>query len=247
MTSLYQLFLANLKIIYRDKTALFWNIAIPVVIYSALSVIPIKRLTGNIVYKDFVLPGMIAYVIMQGGIYSLAYWMVDLRTRGVIKRFLVTPIKIPFLVLGALGSRMAVMLVQILILSFVGIIIFHTTFAGNYISIVLLSLLGGGIFLSIGLLISNFAGSYQSASPITAAVGLPLTFLGNIFIPTSLFPSSIQTLSKFLPVTYLADGLRQAYLYPFNLQILGKDLIILFLWFIVILVITISVFRLQED
>jgi len=247
MAATYQLFLANLKILYRDRTALFWNLIIPVIIYSALSVIPIKRLTGNIVYKDFVLPGMITYVIMQGGIYSLAYWMVDLRTRGVIKRFLVTPITIPALVLGALASRLAVMLVQIALLTLIGVFIFHATFSSNYISTIILILLGGGIFLNIGLLISNFASSYQSASPITAAIGLPLTFLGNIFIPTSLFPHSIQIVSGFLPITYLADGLRQAYLYPFDFSKIGFDMLILLVWFVVLLLFTFSVFRLQED
>src|ERR1700734_557133 len=98
MSSFYQLFVSNLKILLRDKTALFWNIVIPLIIYSALSVIPARRLTGDVAYKNFVLPGMAAYVIMQGGIYSLAYWMVDLRARGAIKRFLVTPIKMPVLI-----------------------------------------------------------------------------------------------------------------------------------------------------
>jgi hypothetical protein len=29
---------------------------------------------------------------MQGGIYGLAYWMVDLKARGVLKRFTVAPV-----------------------------------------------------------------------------------------------------------------------------------------------------------
>jgi len=246
MSSFIQLFLVNIKIIYRDKSALFWNIAIPVLIYSALSVIPIRRLTGDVVYKDFVLPGMVTYVIMQGGIYSLAYWMVDLQSRGAIKRFLVTPIKIPILVLSLLASRIAVMLVQIIILTAVGVLIFHTPFSGNILSILLFTVVGGGIFLLIGLLISNFASSYQSASPITAAVGLPLTFLGNLFIPLTLFPHSIQIVSEFLPISYLANGMRQAYLYQFNIATLGKDFLIILAWFFAILILTISVFRLKE-
>ena len=247
MNSFYQLFLSNLKIIYRDKSALFWNVAIPVIIYSALSVIPIRRLTGNIVYKDFLLPGMIAYVIMQGGIYSLAYWMVDLRARGALKRFLATPINIPMLILGLLASRVVIMLLQIIILTFVGVIIFNATFTGNFISILLLSMVGGGVFLLIGLLISNFASSYQTASPITAAIGLPLTFLVNIFLPITLFPSGIQIISKLLPVTYLATGLRQAYLYPFSFPVIGENFIILLAWFLAILGITIFVFKLSEE
>lgn len=247
MQSFIQLFLVNIKILYRDRGGLFWNIVIPLVVYSSLSVIPLRRLTGNMPYKDFLLPGMAAYVLMQGGIYSLAYWMVDLRSMGVIKKLTSTPIKTPILLLSLIASRLTVMIIQIILLTALGTIIFQAPFSQNYFSIFLITVIGGGIFLLIGLLISNFANSYQTAAPLTAALGLPFTFLGNIFVPITLFPQSVQTFSKFLPIRYLADGFRQAYLYPFNLINIGSDILILIVWLIFIFGLTVSVFKLQED
>jgi ABC-2 type transport system permease protein len=247
MNSFKQLFLANLKIVYRNTSGIFWTIIMPTFIYIALSVLPIsKESDAGIKYSDFVLPGIIAMTIMQGGIYGLAYWMVDLKARGVIKRFLVTPLKEWQLALSVVASRTVVTFAQVIVLTLIGIIIFHARFVGNFISILILTTLGAAIFLLLGLLISNFAKSYETAAPITSAIGLTLTFLGNIFYPIEQLPHTLKIVAEILPITYLADGLRQAYLYPFNFSIIGKDVLILAIWLVIILAATLSVFRLKE-
>jgi len=247
MRPFYQLFLANLKIVYRNRGGLFWSIIVPVGLYIALAALPIPNVSKTLNYKNFALPGVITYVIMQSGIYTLAYWMVDLRSRGVIKRFLVTPLKKSQLIVSLIAARLTVTLVQIVIISLIGIAFFHADFHGNIVSIFFISALGGAIFLLIGLLISNVAGSYETAAPLTAAIGMPFAFLGNLFVPIAILPKIFQIISACLPISYLASGLRQAYLYPFDFYQISKFVIALFLWFVAILILTISVFRLKED
>ncbi len=247
MNSFKQLFLANLKLVYRNTSGIFWTILMPAGIYAALSVLPIgKGISPESRYSNYVLPGIIAMTIMQSGIYGLAYWMVDLKARGVIKRFLVTPLKIWQMVLSLIAARLIVIIIQVIVLTGLGIFAFHTLFFGNFFSVLILVLLGGGIFLLLGLLVSNFANSYEVAAPITSAIGLPLTFLGNIFYPVDVLPHTLQVFAKILPITYLADGLRHTYLYPFDFAIVSKDILILALWLAGMLIVTISVFRLKE-
>ena len=246
MQSFYQLFLTHLRIVYRDRSGLFWTIAVPVGLYIALAVLPIPNIAGALSYKNFALPGVIAYVVMQSGIYTLAYWMVDLRTRGVIKRFLVTPIKTGELIMSLLAARITVVILQAIMITLIGTLFFHATFSGNIISSLAIILLGGGIFLLIGLLISNYASSYQAAAPITAAIGMPFAFLGNLFFPIDLLPKAFQIIAKILPVTYLADGLRQAYLYPYNFTKILPSLLVLAAWLIVLLLFTVRVFKIRE-
>lgn len=248
MNSFIELFKANLKIVYRNRSGIFWTILMPGFIYVALSVLPIgKGQSGALRYSDYVLPGILAMTIMQGGIYGLAYWMVDLRSRGVIKRFLATPLKQWQLALSLVASRTIVIFVQMIVLTLIGVIFFHAKFAGNFFSVIILTLLGSAIFLLLGLLISNFSNSYETAAPITSAIGLPLTFLGNIFFPIDGLPRALKIFAEILPITYLADGFRQAYLYTFDFAKIGKDILILSVWLVVILAVTISVFRLKED
>ncbi len=185
-------------------------------------------------------------VVMQGGIYGLAYWMVDLKARGVLKRFMVTPINKTELILSVVAARVIVMYVQVIILTFLGVLLFKATFAGNVLATLVLVMLGGAVFLLFGLLISSVADTYDAAAPITTAIGLPLTFLGNIFYPVDGLPHILQVIAKLLPITYLADGLRAVYLHPFSFALVGKDLLILSVWVAVMLTVTIWRFRLQE-
>ncbi|MBL8031063.1 MAG: ABC transporter permease [Candidatus Doudnabacteria bacterium] len=245
--SFIELLKANLKIVYRDAGGLFWTIALPVVIYCALSLLPINRFFQlGFSYSHFVLPGIIAYVIMQGGIYGLGYWMVDMRAQGVIKRFLVTPLKQWELALAVVVSRLVVMLAQVALLTVIGVIFFRAPFYWNIISIFVITVLGGGIFLMLGLLISTMAGSYQSAAPITAGIGLPLTFLGNMFFPITALPIAVQWVAKVLPITHVAQGLRAAYSAPFSFAAIQTPLLVLLVWLIIMLGLTVWRFRLKE-
>lgn len=246
-SSFYQLFLMNLRLVYRNRTGLFFTIIMPSTIYVALSVLPIGSsfgAGGN--YSQYVLPGIIAMTIMQGGIYGLAYWMIDLKSRGVIKRFLVTPLKQGELIISVLASRILVSIGQAVFLTLVGIILFNVSVSLNALFALILIILGSGIFLLVGLLISMFADTYEAAAPITAAVGLPLTFLGNIFFPVDSLPSVLRYVGEILPITYLADGVRSVFLSQGIPKAVWTDIAILAVWFVVILGLTLWKFRLKE-
>ncbi|QQS22937.1 ABC transporter permease [bacterium] len=246
-SSLYQLFLMNSRMLYRNWTGLFFTLVMPVVIYVALSVLPIGDLVGaRVSYSQFVLPGIIAMTIMQGGIYSLAYWMIDLKSRNVIKRFLVTPLKTFELIASVLLSRVLVAMAQVLFLSVIGWIFFGATVGSSLWFALGFAALGAPIFLLIGLLISTFADSYEAAAPVTAAIGMPLLFLGNIFYPIEVLPRVFQLIAKLLPTTYLADGIRSVYLNTGTWGDWGHNALILIIWLVVMVVLCGWFFRLKE-
>src|SRR3989344_2414712 len=234
MQSFTQLFIANLKIIYRNKAQLFWNAVMPAGLYIALSILPLPKMV-DIPYRDYVLPGMIAYVIMTNGIYGLAYWMAEMRSKNVIKRFLVTPIKVRDLALSLVASRLVIMFFQVALLTLIGMVFFKAPFAGNFLSVILLTCLGGSIFLLVGLLIANYSSSYETATPITTAVGLPMAFLGNVFFPTDALPTALKFISRILPISFLSDGLRHSYLFAFDFSKISSDLLALAIWFVILL------------
>lgn len=250
MTSSFnQLFLMNLRLVYRNVTGIFFTIVMPAIIYVALSVLPIGAAFGGgntASYSQYVLPGIIAMTIMQGGIYGLAYWMIDLKARGVIKRFLVTPLKQSEMIISVLASRIIIAIGQAVFLTLVGMIFFHVRIFPSALFALVLTVLGAGIFLLLGLLISMFADTYEAAAPITTVVGLPLTFLGNIFFPVDSLPAVLKYVGEVLPITYLADGIRTVFLTSHVPKSVWMDTGILLAWFIVILAITLWKFRLKE-
>lgn len=244
----FQLLLMNTRLLYRNRTGLFFTLVMPVIIYIALSVLPIGKFVGSSInYSSYVLPGIIAMTIMQGGIYGLAYWFIDLKTRNVIKRFLVTPLKPRDLVASVLLSRVVVALLQVLFLSLVGWLFFDAHIGSSIWFALGFAALGSPVFLLIGLLISTFADSYEAAAPITAAIGLPLTFLGNIFYPVDVLPKAFQQIAKVLPTGYLADGIRSVYLNSGTWGDWGMDALALLIWLAAMSVLAAIFFRLRDD
>jgi len=244
--SFWHLVKVNIFVVLRNRTGLFWTLVMPSLIYVGLSVLPIKDLLGAGEYSSYLLPGVLALTIMQSGIYTLAYWTIDLRSRGVIKRLNVAPIKKTELVLSLLVSRSFVMVLQAMLLSAIGIIFFDAQLNGSVFWILALVFLGGFVFLPLGLLISSFADTYEAAAPVTAAVGLPFTFLGSVFFPVEALPEQLELIGHYLPITYLADALRMVYLGDPTLSDLWWNLVWLVIWICVISALAIWRFRLEE-
>jgi ABC-2 type transport system permease protein len=182
---------------------------------------------------------------MQTGIFTLAYWLIDMRERGVIKRFMVTPLSTWELIGSLVCSRLLLMLVQVVVLVFIGTTYFGAIAHGNYLNIAVTSLLGGMVFLNIGFLISNFARNYEEASPITTAVNLTFTLLGNVFVPAAVFPLFLQKFSEFLPITYLAVGLRENFT-SVRAGASVDDMLGLLVWMVVLVCVNVWMFNAQR-
>jgi ABC-2 type transport system permease protein len=246
MLPFWEFFTINLKLIYRNFSGVFWTVLVPVAIYCALSVLPLQSITGvSIPYSDYLLPGLIAMVVMQGGIYTLAYAVIEFRARGVMKRFAVTPVTRWQFVLSLMVARLTIVVAQVIVLTLVGLLVFNAEFSWPILTILALVILGGAIFLLLGLVISTFAKSYEAAAPITSAIGLPLTFLGDIFYPIEKLPGALQEVSKVLPITYMADGLRQAYLDNAGFVDLGLHWAVLVAWLAALFALVMWRFRLD--
>lgn len=246
--SFLQLFLTNLRLLYRNWRGVFFNIFLPVVLYVAIGKIGGKAPgLATVSYSDYLLPGIIAMTIMQTGIFSLAYWLVDLKSRGVIKRFLVTPMSTIELVSSLILSRLVLMTVQITILALIGRYYFHTALNGSIVAVILLMVLGGATFLGIGFLVSSVAKTYDDAAPITTILNLIFTVLGNIFFPTKSLPHIFNQIGDRLPVTYLAEGMRNNFVQHQTFWQSWPDFLGLLIWLVIILGVTAYTFKLKQD
>jgi ABC-2 type transport system permease protein len=247
-SSFFQLLVMNFRLLYRNRTGLFFTLAMPVIMYVALSILPIGDFIGSeINYSDYVLPGIIAMTIMQGGIYGLAYWFIDLKSRNVIKRFLVTPLRPRDLIGSVLLSRTVVAMIQVVLLTAIGWLFFNVAVGSHLILALGFTAIGAPIFLLMGLLISTFADSYEAAAPITTAIGLPLTFLGNIFFPVTVLPQPFVVVAKLLPIMYLSDGIRSVFLNIGTWSDWGFNAAVLMGWLVLMSILTAVFFRLKPD
>ena len=162
----------------------------------------------NLRFIDFLMPGIVAMSLMQMGLFSVAFAFVQLKSRGILRRLLATPVHPASFLFTQVFTRLTVSIIQALVLVGVAVIFFNVHLAGSLSAILLLAVLGGGVFVSMGFAVSGWAKSEEVAAPIANVIALPMMFLSGIFFPRSAMPEILQEITDFLPLTYLADAMR---------------------------------------
>ena len=160
-------------------------------------------------YVDFLVPGIIAMAIMQMGIFSVVFSLIQYRQQGVLRRLSATPIRPHNFLIGQVFTRLLVSIVQVAVLLGVGVLIFDVQVVGNFGYLFLLAVLGGALFIAIGFVISGFAKNEEVGAPLANIIALPMMFLSGVFFPTDILPGVMEDIVQYLPLTFLADGMRE--------------------------------------
>ena len=163
-------------------------------------------------YTDFLLTGMIALSIAQGGLFGMVD-LVDMRRKGLIKRLRMTPANMGIFGLSDMIMRLLFSIIQILLLSFIGVFIFGAHLDINFLSLIFVFLFGALSFNGIGYFISSFSKTNEAYMGVANIISFLMMFLSGIFFPIETMPEWLQPISNLLPLTYFADGLRDSMVY----------------------------------
>jgi len=172
-------------------------------------------------YTDFLLTGMIALSIAQGGLFGMVD-LVDMRRKGLIKRLRMTPAKMGIFGLSDMIMRLVFSIIQITLLSLIGVFVFGANLFINFPSLLLVFLMGALAFNAIGYFISSFSNTNEAYMGVANIVSFLMMFVSGIFFPIETMPEWLQPISNILPLTYFADGLRDSMVY--NTPILSSPL-----------------------
>jgi len=197
----------------------------------------------NLSYIDFLLPGILAMSIMQGGIFGVAFGFVILKKRGILRRLLVTPMRTNDFIIAQVATRLLVLLMQILVMIGAGVWFFHLHFIGSVFNMIIVGLLGGVVFLSIGFALSGISKSEDQVAPLANIITLPMMMLSGVFFSRTNLPGFAHVVTDFFPLTYLADGLRSIAIEGATLTDVFPQLLGLSVWAVITLFIAIKAFR----
>ncbi len=162
-------------------------------------------------FKGFIVPGIAAMAIMQGGIFGVVFTLVRYRAQGVLRRLFATPINPAHFLTGQVVTRLVIAVAQAFILLIVGALILDVRIAGSveaWLALVVFAVLGGALFISIGFAISGRAKNEEVAAPVSNIIAMPMMFLSGVFFPLETLPDALSAVTQYLPLTYLADGMR---------------------------------------
>jgi ABC-2 type transport system permease protein len=136
---------------------------------------------------------------------SGAVWLIETRRLGIARRMLATPTRPRTIVAGHLLGRLAVALVQAMIIVLGTLVIFGVDWGdplGTAAVIFAFSLVGTGAALVLGSLFS----SEQQAGPVATLLGLGLAALGGSMAPISVFPHTARQIAHVTPHAWANDA-----------------------------------------
>jgi ABC-2 type transport system permease protein len=198
-------------------------------------------------FKAWLIPGIAAMAIMQTGLFTVVFTLVRFKSQGVLRRLKATPIGAAHFLAGQLTTKAIVVVLQTYVLVIVGAIVLGVTVGagriGAWFDLTILALLGGALFIAIGLAVSGWAKNEETAAPIANIISMPMMFLSGVFFPLSVMPDWLTQWSQYLPLTYLADGMRAITVEGAAITTLGNELIGLGIWIAISFVIAIKMFR----
>lgn len=168
-------------------------------------------------YIDFLTPGIVIMSALFSNGWSGMGVIEDI-DRGVMDRFLVTPVNRGAIIAGRVMEQAVVTIVQSLIIIILARIVgahFPGGLAGILVLVVSAIVLGAAIS-SLSIALALLLRKEESVIAASNLILLPLTFLSSAFMQENLIPAWIRTAAGFNPVDWAVNAGRQAILAEIN-------------------------------
>ena len=212
---------SNIKLLVDKSQTQFIQTIEPILNQSLLSIE--REITGrasmfNLViedvksrtlsYIDFLLPGIMAFMLMNLSIAGSGFNVVEFRRRGILKRLFVTPIKPIDFVLAIVIARMVIVLGQLSIIFGFALAILDANIVGSVVSLYFVIMLSVIMFLTLGFSIGSLAKTQESVGVLATIFIYPQLVLSGIFFPIETLPEYIHPFAELLPLSLVADAMR---------------------------------------
>lgn len=184
----------------------------------------------------FVVPGLIASIIMLLSALLTSMTIVRERENGTIEQIFVSPIKPSELMVGKLIPYITIAATDIALVTLGGRYIFGAPFKGSMILFILASSLFIISALGIGLLISSISRNQLTAMMIAVLLTmLPVILLSGFVFPISAMPFPIRIVTYFIPARYYLICVRGIFLKGVGFSVLWPQITMLAIFGFVLL------------
>ena len=196
-------------------------------------------------YVDFLVPGLIGMNMMGSGLWGLGFTIVIARSRKLLKRFAATPMRRSHYLLSFMLSRLVFLVLEVAAVIVFAALAFGFTVRGSWLSLGLMTVLGGFTFSGIGLLVAARPTTIEGVSGLMNFIMLPMWLLSGTFFSSERFPQVLQPFIKALPLTALNDVLRALMNEGASLASLWIPIGVLLAWCLISFVVALKIFKWQ--
>lgn len=228
MSTIYILWLRQLKRYWRSKARIIGSIGQPLLFLVALGfgMGPIFERAGGGNYIDFLVPGVISQAILFMAIFSGVELIWD-RQFGFLKETLVAPVSRLEIMLGkTLGGATIATLQGIIVLLLTLVVGFRLESLVMLPVAIAMMFLIAILYTAVGMTIASFLEDFHGFQLIMNFLVMPSFFLSGALFPIKNVPGLFEQIARVNPLTYGVDGLRQSLTHYIHLGI-GTDVFVL--------------------
>jgi ABC-2 type transport system permease protein len=164
---------------------------------------------------------------------------------GTMEQLIVSPLRPLELIVGKLLPFAVIALIQIALITILGVFWFHLPLRGNLFLLLLSTCIYLFTTLGIGLFISTISSTQQEAMMSVFLFYMPTVLLSGFAYPIANMPKVIQWFTFFNPLRYFMVVIRSIFLKGIGLEVLWAQLLPLIVMGII--VITFSVLRFRKS
>jgi ABC-2 type transport system permease protein len=211
---------AQLRVYTRIPVALFFTVALPLLIVVLFNVVfggndaTIETSTGPWSIRHFYVAGMAAFEVVSATFTNLANMIPDRRQDGVMKRWRGSPLPSWIYLSGFIGAGLIVAAVGYALIVGVGFAFYDLGIEAAKVPALVVSFLVGALaFSALGVAVAGMIRSQEAAPAVANAVILPMAFVSNVFIPVdhSAMPGWLDAVSRILPLRPFVECMQAAY------------------------------------
>jgi ABC-2 type transport system permease protein len=201
---------------FRTPRTVVFTLAFPVVllvmfdsIFTNGSADSVTFAGGTITASAYFTASLSAYAIGLSTFTSLAIGLTAQREAGQLKRLRGTPMPAWTFVAGQVMRSAVLSLIVVLALLATGVIFFGVDLAAErMVGFVVYLALGTVAFSALGIAITAFMPTVDSASAVGPFVVVMLAFISGVFISVDQLPNWLEAVGKVFPLYHLAEGLQ---------------------------------------
>lgn len=194
-------------------------------------------------YIDFFIPGLLGMNLMGSSVWSLAFGVVNARSKKLLKRLTATPMSRAEYLLSFVLSRLLFLGFEMLAILGLGVFVLGVPIRGSFALVTGIALLSSLAFSAIGLLVASRAKTVEAASGLANLVLFPMWIFSGVFFASTRFPALLHPVIQALPLTATNDSLRAVMLQGAGIGAVWPQLAVLSAWLVVAFPLALRLFR----
>jgi ABC-2 type transport system permease protein len=194
------------RMFWRNPSAAFFNFVLPLLFLAGGGAI----LSGSQHDLDKLVPAIAGMSVMSTTFTALAYNIVFLRERGVLKRIRGTPLPTGAYFSGVAANAVTNTALQIVIVVLAGRAIFGIGWPPHAGTLIVFVLVGVVSFSALGVAFAHVIPNFESTAAYVNAVFLPVVFVSFYVFDSAGAPGFLRTIADALPLKPLIEGLSGA-------------------------------------